>query len=83
MLGADVVIAPVLTQGARKRDLYLPAGRWRDYKTGALREGKRWLRDYPAPLDTLPLFIREGSEAGSAAPIQTTGSRRRVASSSN
>jgi alpha-glucosidase (family GH31 glycosyl hydrolase) len=39
------------------RDVYLPAGQWRDYKTGTLVEGGRWVRDYKAPLDTLPMFV--------------------------
>ncbi len=33
-------------------------------KTGKIVEGKRWLRDYPAPLDTLPYFVRAESQAG-------------------
>ena len=61
MLGEDVVVAPVLSKGATRRDLYLPAGRWRDDKTGQEYEGGRWLRDYPAPLDTLPVFVRVGA----------------------
>lgn len=61
MLGTDVLVAPVVTRGALTRDLYLPAGRWRDYKTGAIHEGGRWLRGYPAPLDTLPIFLRDGT----------------------
>lgn len=60
MLGADVLVAPVVTKGAVSRDIYLPAGRWRDDQTGALHEGGRWLKAYPAPLDTLPIFIRDG-----------------------
>lgn len=63
MLGNDVVVAPVVTKGATKRDLYLPAGRWRDLKTAEVVEGGRWLKAHPAPLDTLPVFVREGSGA--------------------
>ena len=61
MLGEDVVVAPVLLKGARHRDIYLPAGRWREFKTGKEYEGGRWLRDHPALLDTLPVFIRVGA----------------------
>ncbi len=64
MLGEDVVVAPVLAKGARTRDVYLPEGAWRDETTGKRVEGGRWLRGYAAPLDVLPLFVREGSEAG-------------------
>ena len=61
MLGEDVVVAPVMAEGARARDVYLPRGRWRDDKTGQVVDGGRWLNNHPAPLDTLPLFVREGS----------------------
>ena len=64
MVGADVVVAPVVTKGATSRDVYLPAGRWRDGKRGEMFEGGRWLRAHPAPLDTLPFFVRLGSDAG-------------------
>ncbi len=64
MLGNDVVVAPVMTEGAAARDLYLPAGRWKNWKTGEVIDGARWLRNFPAPLDTLPVFVREGSKAG-------------------
>ncbi len=51
MLGRDAVIAPVMKESTTSRRLYLPAG--------------RWIEDYPASLDTLPLFVREGTKAAS------------------
>ena len=62
MLGPDVVVAPVLTKGAVARDLYLPKGRWVDYRTRKPVEGGRWLKGYPAPLEVLPVFIRAGAQ---------------------
>ena len=61
MVGPDVVVAPVLTKGATSRDIYLPAGNWRDYTSGQVQKGGAWLRNYSASLDRLPLFVREGS----------------------
>ena len=61
MLGPDVVVAPVLTKGATSRDLYLPKGRWLDYRTKQTVAGGRWLKGYPAPLDALPVFVRDGA----------------------
>ena len=61
MLGPDVLVAPVITKGAAARDLYLPRGRWVEHGTKKVLEGGRWLKDHPAPLDTLPLFVREGA----------------------
>lgn len=60
MLGPSVVVAPVLVKGAASRDVYLPAGGWVDYKTKAHLTGGCWLRAYPAPLDTLPVFLKDG-----------------------
>jgi alpha-glucosidase (family GH31 glycosyl hydrolase) len=58
LLGDNYLVAPVVTPQTRQRDVYLPAGRWRDYWSEAVFEGGLWLRDYPAPLDVLPLFVR-------------------------
>ncbi|HXU80310.1 MAG TPA: glycoside hydrolase family 31 protein [Polyangia bacterium] len=63
MIGDDLLVAPVLQKGATARDLYLPAGKWRDLKSGAVVEGSKWLRHHPAPLDVLPVFVRVGTRA--------------------
>ena len=57
MVGDAVLVAPVLKRAAVSRNIYLPRGRWRDYKTGEIVNGGRVLTDYKAPLDTLPLFV--------------------------
>ncbi|XP_022824737.1 uncharacterized family 31 glucosidase KIAA1161-like [Spodoptera litura] len=62
LLAETVLVAPVLTEGARSRDIYLPAGVW--YEEGDLEkpiEGPTWIRNYPAPLDVLPYFVRDKS----------------------
>ena len=64
MLGNDVVVAPILNKGATSRDIYLPAGTWREYKTGRIFAGGQWLKKCAAPLETLPVFIREGADVG-------------------
>lgn len=59
MLGDDYLIAPVVEQGVYARNVYLPSGsRWRDIATGNEYTGGLWLRDYPAPMDVLPMFKR-------------------------
>ncbi len=59
MLGPWLLVAPVYTSGGT-RPVYLPAGRWHDYWTGAAYDGPANLR-VDAPLDTLPLFVRGGA----------------------
>lgn len=58
--GRDVLVAPVLTEGAVSRPIIFPLGRWIDMSeprvsyTGAINS-------YEAPLDKLPLFARAGA----------------------
>jgi myogenesis-regulating glycosidase len=58
LLGSRLLVAAVLQPGQRARDVYLPAGRWRDWWNGDVVEGPRSIAHYPAPLETLPLFER-------------------------
>ncbi len=59
MLGDKFLVAPVLTKGARSRDIYLPEGIWSDYWTGSVYHGKMLLTGFPAPLDLLPVFVNQ------------------------
>ena len=75
LFGLDLLAAPVVTPGARRRRLYAPAGRWIDFwrsvvyrrrdgaflprRVRALAGGQR--HTLPAPLDELPLLVRAGA----------------------
>lgn len=58
--GDEVLVAPVLTEGATSRDVVLPEGLWFDWNNPAHRYAGT-IKDYPAPLDVIPLFVRAGS----------------------
>ena len=60
LLGDQFLVAPVVTPGTFRRDIYLPPGQWRDHWTKEIFAGPVLIKDYPAPLDTLPLFDRVG-----------------------
>jgi alpha-D-xyloside xylohydrolase len=61
LFGPDLLVAPVLSAGARTRDVYLPAGReWTEVATGASLGGGRRV-EAAAPLDAIPLFLARGS----------------------
>ncbi len=59
LLGNDILVAPVVQPGARSRDILLPPGRWRDHWSGEVFAGETVIKDYPAPLEILPLFERQ------------------------
>ncbi|MBO5212522.1 MAG: family 31 glucosidase [Clostridia bacterium] len=62
MLGKDLLVAPILELGARDRYVYLPLGEsWIEVLTGNEYMGGTSVTA-DAPLDTIPLFIRKGSE---------------------
>ncbi len=67
LLGPDLLAAPVLHPGARRRLVYLPEGGWRDFWTGAEQAGPAWVVS-EAPLDRIPLWQRVGSALPLTAP---------------
>jgi len=73
MFGRDIMAAPVTHPGDRKRMVYLPQGGWYDFHTKERLEGGRYIIA-DAPLDRIPLYVREGAiipMARSACSIQS------------
>jgi len=63
MLGDNILVAPVTEEGAVSRDIYLPKGTWtQGGGNGTVYTGPIWLRDFPAPLEVLPYFLKTDSE---------------------
>ena len=61
MFGPDVLVAPILFEGQRSRDVYLPSGtRWISHGSGGIFEGGQVVNE-PAPIEHLPVFFRENS----------------------
>ncbi|MDR1947784.1 MAG: family 31 glucosidase [Spirochaetaceae bacterium] len=61
LFGPNYLIAPILYEGQRSRELYLPAGaRWTNVLTGENFEGGNRIT-VAAPLDQIPVFSRDGS----------------------
>lgn len=63
LLGDDVLAAPVLEKGARKRRVWLPQGRWVELRNGHVHQHNDpdgWVVDVDAPLGETPLFLRAG-----------------------
>jgi alpha-glucosidase/alpha-D-xyloside xylohydrolase len=58
--GRDLLVAPVVTKGAKTRRVYLPAGVWYDWWTGEKAAGERWI-ERPVDLATLPIYVHAGA----------------------
>lgn len=62
LYGPDILVAPVVYEGALSREVYLPAGaNWTEAHTGAIWEGGQSIA-VDAPLDRIPVFLREGRQ---------------------
>ncbi len=61
MSGEWLLVAPVFKPGNRRDNIYFPEGEWYDYWDGTVYQGGQWLERYDAPLDRLPVFVREGA----------------------
>jgi alpha-D-xyloside xylohydrolase len=58
LFGPDLLVAPVLREGARRREVYLPAGTaWTDAWSGQTFEGGQSITA-EAPLARIPLYLR-------------------------
>jgi alpha-glucosidase len=75
MNGEWILVAPVYKSGGRRDSIYLPEGRWFDYWDGTVYAGQRWLTNYDAPLDKLPLFIKAGGIVPMYPPMNYDGER--------
>lgn len=59
--GRDVLVAPVMTEGARERSVVFPDGMWVDYNNPTRIYNGGDTAVVKAPLEVLPLFVRTGS----------------------
>ena len=74
LAGENILVAPILEQGATKRMVYLPEGTWYDYWTGEKFEGKQYiLKD--APIDVCPMYIKAGSIIPTYEVVQYVGEK--------
>ena len=62
LYGDDILVAPVWRVGQRRQRVYLPAGDWVDYWDDARVFTGPMDLDESAPLDRIPVFVREGAE---------------------
>ncbi len=56
LFGEDILVAPILGD-ARSRSVILPPGKWCNLFDGQTYQGKTELKNYPVPLNTIPVFV--------------------------
>lgn len=59
--GEEVLVAPVMTKGARSRKVVFPDGEWINWNNPALKYRGETTAIVKAPLDELPIFVKAGS----------------------
>ena len=57
MFGGKYLVAPIFALGQREREVYLPAGSWKNLADGQLLEGGGNVL-CAAPLERIPVFER-------------------------
>jgi alpha-glucosidase/alpha-D-xyloside xylohydrolase len=72
--GRDILVAPVVEQGATSRKVYLPQGAWYDWWTGERIEGGREITRN-VDLATMPLYARAGATIPSGPVKQYTAEK--------
>ena len=65
MIGKDILVGIVASQGERQRNIYLPEGTWYDYHTNTVTDSQgQWVNDVPLWRNgkfTLPAYVRAGA----------------------
>jgi len=72
MFGGDLMLAPVLREGATMRGLYLPKGGWVEVATGRWFAGGGGI-SLPVTMESIPLFARAGAFIFRQPVVQHTG----------
>lgn len=62
MFGPDILVAPIIESGSKKRTVYLPEGsKWIDARNNQAYDGGQFV-EASANIDTLPIFLRDGKQ---------------------
>ncbi|MFL5605008.1 MAG: TIM-barrel domain-containing protein [Gemmatimonadaceae bacterium] len=71
LFGADLLVAPLFTDSATARTVYVPPGTWIDYQTGKAYGGARW-QEIASGEIPIVLLVRDHAVIPHAAVAQST-----------
>ncbi len=74
LVGENLLVAPVTKENERLKKVYLPRGKWLDLNTEKVYEGRQTII-VDAPLDRLPMFLRNGGMLPSQPVMQFVGEK--------
>ncbi len=74
LVGENLLVAPLTRVGERFKKVYLPAGQWLDLNTGEIYAGGQTVI-VEAPLERLPMFLREGGMIATQPVMQYVGEK--------
>lgn len=77
MWGSGLMIAPALKENVTEVKAYIPEGRWYDWYSKTIIEGKGSYEMLAAPSDVIPLLIRGGTIMPVQVPAVTTTRSRK------
>lgn len=58
--GDELLIAPVIGQGATERKIYLPEGNWYEWSSSTITGGSKWIT-VPVDISNIPVYVKAGS----------------------
>jgi alpha-glucosidase (family GH31 glycosyl hydrolase) len=58
LIGDEILVAPIVRQNEYARDVFFPKGKWRSADGSKEYDGPSTIKNYPAPIDTIPYFFR-------------------------
>jgi alpha-D-xyloside xylohydrolase len=73
LFGSALMVAPVATEGATQREVWLPGGTdWIDFWTGQRAKGGQTVIAQ-APLETIPIYVKAGSIVPFGPSVESAG----------
>lgn len=61
LFGDALLVAPIITEGETKRNVYFPEGEWCDLFSNEIIEGSRMIQNVEAEIDEIPVYIKENT----------------------